>query len=502
MRSRTSMFVVAALLAAGHTAFSQTPSASQKAFGPARQALDQAIAAHGGLDAMKAIKDIQRTASGTAFNLGQSLRPGTPYSTRPVTIKTVLDFAKGRSFTEGATTPAGGIRNTNRAVLRGDEGFTVTVLTNLMTPMSPGALANSKTALRRDPATLLLTAAGRAETLRDLGEATFENRKHRVITFADSDGAQIALYLDAQTRRLSKLETLADNAVLGDVVAEIVFSDYRPVNGVQLPHRVVNRTAGEVTQDLQYSEIKANTSPADSMFEPPAGAVAGKSLPGAGTVVATKLADGVFLVEGSTHNSLAVVQGDAILLIEAPLGEERSQAVIAKLAEVVPGKPVKSVVATHYHYDHSGGLRAFIAAGATIYTTAGNRDFVTKMAATPHVIKPDALARKPSAPKLEVVSGKKQLGDAAHPVELYDIGPGPHVDEMLVAYLPKEKILFFADVFGIPAYGPIPPGTPANRDFSDKIKKLGIDVQTLAPAHGKVGTMKDVQKALDTPAPK
>jgi glyoxylase-like metal-dependent hydrolase (beta-lactamase superfamily II) len=502
MRSRTSIVVVAALLAAAHPAFAQTPSASQKAFGPARQALDQAIAAHGGLDALKAIKDIQRTATGTAFNQGQSLRPGTPYSTRPVTIKTVLDFAKGRSFTEGATTPSGGIRTPNRAVLRGEEGFTVAVLTNVMTPMSPGALAGAKTALRRDPAALLLTAAGRAETLRDLGEATFENRKHRVITFADSDGTQIALYLDAQTRRVSKLETLADNAVLGDIVAEVVFSDYKAVSGIQLPHRVVNRTAGEVTQDLQYSEIKANTSPADSMFDPPAGAVAGKPIPGAGTVVATKLSDGVFLVEGSTHNSLAIVLADSILLIEAPLGEDRSQAVIAKLAEVVPGKPVKSVVATHYHYDHSGGLRAFIAAGATIYTTAGNRDFVTKMAATPHVIKPDALARKPGAAKVEVITGKKQLGDAAHPVELYDIGPGPHVDEMLVAYLPKEKILFVADVFGIPAYGPIPPGTPANRDFSDKIKKLGIDVQTLAPAHGKVGSMKDVQKALDTPAPK
>jgi len=387
-------------------------------------------------------------------------------------------------------------------VLRGDDGFTVAVLTNVMSPMSPAALGGAKTALRRDPAALLLTAAGRAETLRDLGEATFENRKHRVITFADSDGSQIALYLDAQTHRVAKLETLADNAVLGDTVNEVVFSDYRAVNGVQVPHHVINKTGGEVVQDLQYSEIKANTSPADSVFDPPAGAVAGKPLPGATTVVATKLADGVFLVEGSTHNSLAVVQGDSILLIEAPLGEERSQAVIAKLAEVVPGKPIKSVVATHYHYDHSGGLRAHIASGATIYTTNGNRDFITKLAAAPHVIKPDALSRKPATPKIEVISGKKQLGDAADPVELYDVGPGPHVDEMLVAYLPKEKVLFVADLFGIPPQGPIPPGTPANRDFSDKIKKLGIDVQTIAPAHGKVGTIKDLQKALDTPAPK
>jgi len=195
------------------------------------------------------------------------------------------------------------------------------------------------------------------------------------------------------------------------------------------------------------------------------------------------------------------VLADSILLIEAPLGEERSQAVIKKLADLVPGKPVKSVVATHYHYDHSGGLRGYIARGATIYTTAGNRAFLAKLATTPHVIKPDTLSRTPATPKIEVVASKKALGDGAHPVELYDVGPSPHVDEMLVAYLPKEKILFVSDLFTIPPQGPIPPGTPANRDFSDKLKKLGLDVQTIAPGHGRMGTIKELQKALDTPPP-
>ena len=48
----------------------------------------------------------------------------------------------------------------------------------------------------------------------------------------------------------------------------------------------------------------------------------------------------------------------------------------------------------------------------------------------------------------------------------------------------------------------LPLTTPANRDFADKLKKLGIDVQTIAPAHGRAGTIKDLQKALETPAPK
>jgi glyoxylase-like metal-dependent hydrolase (beta-lactamase superfamily II) len=498
--SPATVFVVAAALFAAHAASAQ-PNASQRAFTPARQAIDAAIAAHGGLEALRAIKDVQRTGNATAYNQGQSLRPGTPYTTRTVAVKSTVDFVKGRSFTEQVTTPAGGIRTPGRAVLRGDDGFTVAVLTNVVSPMSPAALTGNKSALRRDPAALLLTAAGRAETLRDLGDATFDKRKHRVVTFSDADGAQIALYLDAQTHRVSKLETLADNAVLGDTITEVVFSDYRPVNAVQLPFHVVNRVGGEVVQDLQYSEIKANAGVADTLFDQPAGAVTAKLVPGAGTVVATRLADGVFFLEGSSHNSLAVVLADSVLLIEAPLGEERSQAVLTKLAEIAPGKPVKAVVATHYHYDHSGGLRTHIAKGATVYTTAGNKAFLATLASAAHRIKPDSLGRAPATPKIEVVAGKKSLGDAGHPVELYDVGPSPHVDEMLVAYLPKDKIVFVSDLFTIPPQGPIPPGTPANRDFADKLKKLGLDVQTIAPGHGRMGTLKDLQKALDTPAP-
>ena len=138
-RASTVLLVAALLPAAASTTAAQPASASQKAYAPARQALDGAIAAHGGLEALRAIKDIQRTGSGTAYNQGQSLRPGTPYSTRTVTVKSVSDFARGRSVTEQVTTPAGGIRTPGRAVLRGDDGFTVAVLTNVMSPTGTSA---------------------------------------------------------------------------------------------------------------------------------------------------------------------------------------------------------------------------------------------------------------------------------------------------------------------------------------------------------------------------
>lgn len=493
----TLIVTIAAVVAIAARPVAAQPSASQRAFAPARQALDAAIAAHGGGDALRAIKDVQRTGHMTIHNQGQSLRPGTPYTTRAVSWRSVSDFARTRSRLDTVSTPAGGIRTPGRSVLRGDDGFNFAPLTNVVSPMNPGAVGASKAALRRDAATLLLTAASRADTLRDLGDAVFDKRPHRAITFADSDGAQIALYFDPQTRRLAKYETLVDHAILGDTVTEVVFADYRAVGGVQLPHRQLTRIAGELVQDLQFSEIKVNAGVADSMFEAPADALTARPTAGPTTVVASKLADGVYYLEGSTHHSLAVIQASSVLLVEAPQSDDRAQAVLAKLAELAPGKPVKTVVMTHYHYDHAGGVRALIGRGASVVTTAGNREFVTKLAAAPHTIKPDALSNKPAQPVIDIVAGKKVIG----PVELYDIGPSPHIDELLVAYLPRDKILFVSDVFSVPVQGPMPPGTPSNRDFADKIKKLGIDVQIIAPGHGRIGTMKDLQKALDTPVP-
>src|SRR5438094_423105 len=93
------------------------------------------------------------------------------------------------------------------------------------------------------------------------------------MTFADSDGTQIGLYCAAASGLLAKFDTLADNPVLGDAVTENILSDYRDVAvgsaRVRLPARVVTRVAGEVTQDLKYSVIEANTGARTATSPPP-----------------------------------------------------------------------------------------------------------------------------------------------------------------------------------------------------------------------------------------
>lgn len=471
-------------------------SAALKSYTHAREVLDRALTASGGAAALQAVKDVTRTGSGTAYNQGQSLRPGDPYSTRAVEVMSVADFAQGRSVNEQVTTPIGGLSTKTRAVLRGESGFGHNLLTNVVTPATPGGVTGARTALRRDPLSILVTASRRADTLRYVGEDVVDGEKNDVITFADADGTQITLYVGARSGLLTKYETIADNPVLGDTVTETKLSDYRPVGGVQAPFRVVTRVAGQVTQDVKYAGIKVNASPEASLYEPPAAAPQVTPLPGPATVTVTKIADDVFLLAGSSHNSLLVTFPDHALLVEAPLSDDRTQAVMAKIKEIAPGKPVRYVVMTHYHFDHSGGLRGWIAQGATIVTTAGNKSFVEQVASARHTIRADDLSRAPKPATVETFTGKRAFTAGDRTVELYDVGPNPHVAEMTVAYLPKEKMLFVADLFSIPAEGPLAPAGAATREFAGKIQALGLQVDKIVPAHGRIGSMDELKQVV------
>jgi glyoxylase-like metal-dependent hydrolase (beta-lactamase superfamily II) len=471
------------------------PTTALKSYTRARQVLDKAIEAAGGWTALQAVKDVTRKGSGTAFNQGQSLKPMDALTTRPVEFVSVADFAQTRSFNETVTTPSGGLSTKTRAVLKGDAAFGHNLLTNAVTPATAAGLSGARNALRRDPAAILVTAARRAETLRWLGEDTLDGDKTDVVTFSDADGAQLALSVSARTGLVSRIETLADNAVLGDTATELVLSDYRPVSGIQLPFHAVTRVGGQVVQDVTYSEIKVNAPPETSLFEAPPAAPQVTPAGGAGNVEVTRLADDVFFLSGSSHNSLLVTFADHSLLVEAPLGDERSQALMAKIKELAPHKPVRYVVMTHYHFDHSGGVRSWMAQGATIVTTPDNKPFLETMAVTAHTIRPDA-GRTAPKPTIETFSGKRTFTQGARTVEIYDVGPNPHVAEMAVAYLPKEKALFVADLFTIPTQGPLAPAGAATRQFAEKLKTLNLAVEKILPAHGRIGTIDELTSVV------
>jgi glyoxylase-like metal-dependent hydrolase (beta-lactamase superfamily II) len=286
---------------------------------------------------------------------------------------------------------------------------------------------------------------------------------------------------------------------------ETRYTEYKDFAGVKFP-TVLHSHQGDVrlNQGHNFMEVRV------SSVQPNA-TVAALAIPDnvrqasapALRVESQKLADGTWLVAGGSHNSVALEFRDFVTVIEAPLNEERSLAVIAEVQKLVPNKPIRYLVNTHHHFDHSGGLRTYVAEGATIITHQGNREFYDQVVFHPSVrtMQPDRLSLAPRAPAFETTNQKYVVSDGIRSLEVYTVQGLGHSQGMLIAYLPKEKLLVNADLYSPPAQGAQPPATPTAGSvvLNQNILRLKLDVAQHVPIHGRVGTMEEFTKIVGAP---
>jgi glyoxylase-like metal-dependent hydrolase (beta-lactamase superfamily II) len=199
-----------------------------------------------------------------------------------------------------------------------------------------------------------------------------------------------------------------------------------------------------------------------------------------------KLADGVFRITGA-YNALAVEFRDHILLFEpGPQNETRAQAIITETRRLFPAKPIRYGVISHHHLDHTQGLPAVAAEGITIVTHEVNKAYIERALTAPRTLAPDALAKSKRKPIVEGISGDKRIfQDETRTVEIHLIKGLPHADGLLVAYLPKERLLAYADMFNLPpAATPVPnPPVVGTGVFADNIERLQLTPERILSIH-------------------
>jgi glyoxylase-like metal-dependent hydrolase (beta-lactamase superfamily II) len=204
------------------------------------------------------------------------------------------------------------------------------------------------------------------------------------------------------------------------------------------------------------------------------------------------VAPGVVQVTGGSHHSLGIAMRDHIIVVDAPLYEARSTRVIDSLERRFPGKPIRTVVNTHFHNDHAGGLRTYVAAGIGVVTSKVHAAFFQQVFSAEHTLVPDLLQHNPQEAILETVdTDKKVLTDGTRRVEIYPV-ENSHAEGMLVVFLPQEKLLFVTDLFS--------PGAPRqvqtwSAELLAAIKHYGLDVERLVGGHGHVAPIAELYQA-------
>ena len=329
---------------------------------------------------------------------------------------------------------------------------------------------------------------------------TVGGKRYQTVTFNSpikSPGGQpyrVVGYINNQNL-VEKVQTWLENPIFGDMLVEAEYTQYREgANGLKFPAQIVQKRGGWPTFTAYILGAHANPANLQQlMTAPPAGARGGGAAgaPGAGQQAAAgptseKLADGVFRINGA-YNAVAVEFADHILLFEpGPQNEMRAQAIIAEAKKVIPNKLIRYGVISHHHFDHTSGLPAVVAEGITIVTPAVNKAFLTNALSAPRTLAPDSMSKSGKKPVIEGFEGDKRVfQDATRTFEVYVIKGLPHADGLVVGYLPKEKILVYADMFNLP----VPPNSVPNPPvvgtmvFSENIERLKLTPEKIMSVH-------------------
>jgi glyoxylase-like metal-dependent hydrolase (beta-lactamase superfamily II) len=419
---------------------------------------------------MDGLTSITFSGSATAGNFGQSTNIAGPLAVTTISNYTrAIDFAQPASRATGATMPPaipGG-----PPPQPGTLNMTVTPANTAwpqqleiwLTPWGflKGAAANQATA--------------RSEKIR--------GQQYTVVSWSPAakspSGQSYRLngYLNDQNL-VERVETWVEHAVVGDLHVEAAYSNYQDFGGVKVPTRIVQTRNGMQAFTATITAATANPPNIAQLVTPPTPPAAAPAATPP-VVTAEKLADGVYRITGG-YVALAIELSDHVVVLEGGQSEARGLAVIAEAKRAIPGKPIRYVVNTHAHFDHASGLGPFAAEGITIVTHQQNKAFLEKALSAPRTLAGDSLAKANRKPRVEGVGDKRVLGSGARTIELHHIRDLAHSGGMLVAFLPKERILFTGD-FNVPAQGQ--PVSPAIATLVRNVERLKLDFDAHVLVH-------------------
>lgn len=281
---------------------------------------------------------------------------------------------------------------------------------------------------------------------------------------------------------ISRIESTVPNAVLGDMPVVTQFANYRPQAGLMLPSHIVQHQGGHAALDLQITAAQANEAVEITIPDDVRSATE--------VVTVEKVAEGVWFLGGGSHNSVAIEGAEQVVLVELPLHDGRARAVLAAANKLVAGKRVMTVINTHHHFDHAGGLRTAAASAevTTIFTSALAQPYFQTAFAQPPTRSPLPVEPSGRKPVFMGVETRAVLNDAARPIEIHELQGSLHARGLLVVWLPREQLLIEADAYTPGAPGaPVPEvANPHHLNLVQNLDRLGLAPRLILPLHGRV----------------
>jgi glyoxylase-like metal-dependent hydrolase (beta-lactamase superfamily II) len=380
--------------------------------------------------------------------------------------------------------------------------------------MSGLRLAATQRELRRASPSLLLEMRRNADQVAASPDVTIAGVTYRAVSYRAGNHDFIVMF-EPKTGLPARVRTLDYDNIWGDVTYDLVLSDWRTMGGVRVAASQKYELNGRVVVDARITDVTTNPPVAAGHFEPPAAVKAGAAKPATGNVPyqwvirrqmtgfyldsenisfdtrasaglrLNEIAPGVQHQVGGSHHTLIVEMRDFLVVMDAPVSDWQSNWTINAAKAKYPGKPIRYLALTHHHMDHAGGLRAYLAQGATLVVGKGAGDHFRKVFSAPYTRNPDLASRDSSKTPIIEVADKHAISDgkrefSAHFVE------NPHAASTLIGYVADVRVAFVTDLWN--------PGPPLPAKINSPlaavvaaVKQAGISPTRFAGGHGGVG---------------
>ncbi|MBV7337942.1 MBL fold metallo-hydrolase [Chloroflexi bacterium TSY] len=479
---------------------------------PVSTPIEKAVMGVGGEEALLNLNGYTISASGTRWIHDEGFEPGSSADlTGPFQWQISGDIANGNLRVDH-TFGSGDNARLLSEIIADDVGILDGRNSNFGPPATNPMLSDRLTSALKhqrllNPHLILLDILANPESAVATGEVLHDGSVHHVLTVEDSV-APIMLYINAGSGRIAKVSTMEADALRRDISVEVFYYSWQPVGGgLFFPAEVYVAYDGDIVHKEIRSAVAINPELDSALFAIPDDvspvydetlaargeamhqylqSFAARGFPRDGfqlNVSATELGAGVYHVTGGSHHSLAVEQDDSIVIVEAPLDEMRSQAVMTWVAENFPDKPISHAIVSHHHVDHSAGLREYAAAGVTAVVHESAAPSFAEFFQTSSTIVPDTMEESPVTASIESVpaDGSLIVGDGPNAVAIYPIDNG-HARDLVIAHIPDAGVVFVVDIYSPnPNAQGLPPGGLL---LNNRISELGLDVTTIAGGHG------------------
>lgn len=421
-----------------------------------RAVINAAVAAIGGVQAIRAVTRISYVVQGDLSNDIQgysAARIGNPARDGSLRVTNRFDIAGARFYQQLEQSYDSGYDSAFATIWRAGTQYSprwaprdYTETANAPSPFLPGGAF--MVASRWTPAIILQRALQNARSASWVGESTVSDGPADMVEFSFDEATRFRIHVARATGLIRRVEALAPDPISADDVSVAELTGEQAIGGLIFPTQIRALRRGAPTQMLTMRDVAINSDFTDADFSPPEGF---ERVSNDGQVRATQISGRVYEVSGlagGTYQAPFVVMDDFVVAYEAPLGVPQSRQVIAEIRRVAGDKPIRYVVISHFHADHAGGVGAFVEAGATVLSSAENRAVLQTYASynRPQFQGQEG-PRGDVAMRFEAVppDGREIVDRAGGRLRIVDFPSNSHVEHMLALYEPEAGVFMGAD---------------------------------------------------------